>query len=130
MKKSILFIFMVLGHLSTSAQEIIWLDVNLDKTSKEKASFYKVGEKTDGEVLFYFKQRTVFRVVYFSKGKPNGKFSEFYETGELKETGFYINGLREGIWKEFYRGGKIKSKGKYSKGDKVGIWKLHFKNDR
>lgn len=130
MKQTILFLFMILGFLSASAQEIIWLDSNLEKTPQEKANFYKVGEKSDGEISIYYKKRTVFRVVDFSKGKPNGKFSEFYETGELKETGFYIYGLREGIWKEFYKGGKIKSKGKYSKGDKVGIWKVFYKNDR
>lgn len=130
MKKSILLLFVILGCLSISAQEIIWLDANLEKTSQEKASFYKVGEKSEGEISIYYKKRTVFRVIDLKKGKPNGKFSEFYETGELKETGFYVNGLRDGIWKEFYKGGKIKSKGKYTKGEKVGIWKVFYKNDR
>lgn len=120
---------MILGFLSTAAQEIVWLDGNLDKISQEKASFYKVGDKSEGEITIYSKNKTVFRIVHVKDGQLNGKFSEFYETGEMKETGFYADGLRDGNWKEFYKGGKIKSKGKYQKGDKVGIWKVFYKNE-
>ena len=110
-------------------QEIIWLDENLKETSQSKARYYKVGTKLDGEITYYFKNRNVFRKVRYKKGTISGNFFEFYDTGDLKETGKYVNGLREGAWKVYYRSGKIKQKGKYSKGDKVGIWKIYYKNE-
>ena len=130
MKHFLNFIFFLFLTSSLQSQEVVWLDANLEKTSQDKADFYRIDEKLEGEIIYYYKKRTKFRKVFYTKGKLNGLFYEYYETGKLKETGVYENGLREGIWKEFYKGGKIKSKGKYSKGDKVGIWKLHFKNDR
>ena len=132
MKHFTYFCFFCLFFLTTSlqSQEIIWLDGNFEKTSQEKADFYRIDEKLEGEIIIYYKKRTKFRKVFYSKGKLNGMFYEYYETGELKETGYYINGLREGIWKEFYKGGKIKSKGKYANDEKVGIWKVFYKNER
>ncbi|NCT08535.1 MAG: hypothetical protein GW772_00395 [Flavobacteriia bacterium] len=123
------FFFLIFLTSSLQSQDIIWLDANLEKTSQEKADFYRIDEKLDGEIILYYKKRTKFRKVFYSKGKLNGMFYEYYETGELKETGVYENGLREGIWKEYYKGGKIKSKGKYTNGEKVGIWKVFYKND-
>lgn len=114
--------------LTLSLQKIIWLDKDLKSTSASKAMYYKVGEKKDGQVTFFYKNRTVYRKVYMSKGVYNGQFQEFYKSGELKEIGMYEDGLREGNWKEFYKSGKIKKKGKYQNGEKVGIWKVFYKN--
>jgi antitoxin component YwqK of YwqJK toxin-antitoxin module len=130
MKQSFYFLILVLLSFSLQSQEVIWLDADLEKTSQDKADFYRIDEKLEGEIIFYYKKRTKFRKVFFSKGKPNGMFYEYYDTGELKETGYYTNGLREGIWKEFYKAGKIKSRGKYTNGEKVGIWKVFYKNDK
>ncbi|WP_146104922.1 toxin-antitoxin system YwqK family antitoxin [Polaribacter gangjinensis] len=132
MKYFLTFSFFCLIFLTSplQSQEIIWLDENLEKTSQEKADFYRIDEKLEGEIIYYYKKRTKFRKVFYSKGKLNGMFYEYYETGELKETGYYVNGLKEGVWKEFYKGGKIKSKGKYANDEKVGIWKMFYKNER
>ncbi|WP_445748772.1 toxin-antitoxin system YwqK family antitoxin [Polaribacter sp.] len=132
MKQIVCFLFITIGIYTNSlnAQEIIWLNSNLEETTQDKADYYRIDAKLEGEITFYYKKRTLFRKMFYSKGKPNGLFYEYYETGELKETGVYENGLREGIWKEFYKGGKIKSKGKYTKGEKVGIWKMFYKNDK
>ena len=130
MKHFLNFIFFLFLTSSLQSQEVVWLDANLEKTSQDKADFYRIDEKLEGEIIYYYKKRTKFRKVFYTKGKLNGLFYEYYETGELKETGVYENGLREGIWKEFYKGEKIKSKGKYTNGEKVGIWKVFYKNDK
>ncbi len=110
-------------------QDIIWLDENLRKTSQSQATYYKVGNKLEGEVTYYYKNRNIYRKTTYAKGKIEGRFYEYYDTGELREVGVYENGLREGNWKVFYKSGKIKQKGKYSRGEKVGIWKTYYKNE-
>ena len=131
MKKSTLFYLVILGFLFTSftTQQTIWLDQNLNETSQEKAVYYKIGNNLNGVVSYYYKNRTVFRKVFFAEGKMHGKFNEFYNSGELKEDGKYKNGSKEGNWKTYYKNGKIKSRGRYKNGEKVGIWKFFYKND-
>lgn len=131
MKKLTLIILVILGFLSISftPQETVWLDQNLKETSQNKAIYYKIGKKLEGEVSYFYKKRTIFRKVFFVDGKLEGVFSEYYNTGELMEAGKYKNGVREGNWKTYYKNGKIKEKGKYKNGDKVGVWKIFYKND-
>lgn len=130
MKPLLNFSFFLFVFLTSNlhSQEVIWLDVNLEKTSQEQAIYYRIDQKLEREVVFYYKKRTIFRKVFYNHGKLNGPFYEYYETGELKEIGEYANNEREGVWKEYYKGGKIKSKGKYSNGEKVGVWKVFYKN--
>lgn len=128
LKKILIFSLIVFLVTAFTKQETIWLDKDLNRTSQSKATYYRVGEKLEGNVTYFFKNRTVFRKVFYEKGKLVGKFMEFYNTGELRETGSYENGLREGNWKVFYKNGKIRKKGKYSNGEKVGIWKTFYKN--
>jgi antitoxin component YwqK of YwqJK toxin-antitoxin module len=130
MKASPLFIFIIISFLSFSihAQETIWLDDNLKETTQNKADYYKIGNKLDGEVSYFYKNKNIYRKVFFVDGRAEGNFSEFYNSGELKETGKQENGLRDGIWKTYYKSGKIQSRGKYKDGEKVGIWKTFYKN--
>ena len=85
-------------------------------------------EKFEGLVIYYHENEAVFQKVFYEKGKPVGKFSEFYDTGEVKRMGKYEEGKRKGVWKEFYKNGKIEKKGKYKNGEKVGVWKTFYKN--
>lgn len=128
LKKITVFCFCILILSAFTKQETIWLDKDLNRTSQTKAAYYRIGEKLDGNVTYFYKNRTVFRKVIYENGKLEGRFLEYYNTGELREIGNYENGLREGGWKEFYKNGKIRKKGKYNKGDKVGIWKTFYKN--
>jgi antitoxin component YwqK of YwqJK toxin-antitoxin module len=131
MKNFVFIITMIIGFLSTSitAQETVWLDKDLKETTFTKAVYYKIGKKLEGEVIYYFKKKSIYRKVFFVDAKLEGNFSEFYNSGELKETGKYKNGLRTGNWKEYYKTGKVKKRGRYNTGDKVGIWKVFYKND-
>jgi antitoxin component YwqK of YwqJK toxin-antitoxin module len=131
MKKSALIILIILGFLTTSftTQETVWLDKNLQKTSQEKAVYYKIGNKLEGEISYYYKNKNIYRKMFFVDKKVDGKFYEYYNTGELREAGKYKNGNREGNWKVYYKSGKIKKRGRYNNGNKVGIWKVFYKND-
>jgi antitoxin component YwqK of YwqJK toxin-antitoxin module len=131
MKKSAFLLLTTVWFLTLSStkQEIVWLDKDLEQTSKSEAVYYIVGSNLEGEVTYFFKSKTMYRKVFYVNKKQGGKFHEYYESGELKEVGKYEDGLREGNWKVYYRNGKIRQKGKYTKGDKVGVWKTFYKNN-
>jgi len=131
MKKSTFTLFLLISFLSISlsAQQTVWLNKKLHKTTQDQAVYYKIGNKLEGEVTYFYKSRTIYRKVFFVEGKMEGNFYEYYNSGELREVGKCKNGLREGNWKEYYRNGKIRKKGGYRNGKKVGVWKVFYKND-
>lgn len=100
---------------------------------KQKEGFSTIAkpnkELYHGNVKYFYENGNKFQVINYVNGKPEGSFSEFYNSEALEITGKYSNGLREGIWKTFYKNGKIKEKGKYREGEKVGVWKTFYKND-
>ena len=53
---------------------------------------------------------------HFLKEKLILKRKEFYDDGELKFEGEYLNGKRNGKGKEYYENGKLKFKGEYLNG--------------
>lgn len=60
------------------------------------------------------------------EGRRQGDWREFYETGELRSKGKYVNNRREGRWIFYYRDGKVEQEGEYVKGLADGNWKwLH-----
>ncbi|MHB0753984.1 toxin-antitoxin system YwqK family antitoxin [Polaribacter sp. M15] len=131
MRSSALILGFIVIFLTSSftVQETVWLDQNLKETTKENAVYYKVGRNLKGKVSYFYKNKTLYRKVFYVDGKLDGFFNEYYHTGELRAVGKYKEGLREGNWKEYYKTGKIFKKGRYHKGDKVGIWKVFYKND-
>ncbi|WP_405562568.1 toxin-antitoxin system YwqK family antitoxin [Polaribacter sp. Asnod6-C07] len=131
MRGSTLILGFIVIFLTSSftVQETVWLDKNLKVTSQAKAVYYKIGNKRDGSVSYFYKSKTVYRKTYFVDGKLDGKFNEYYASGNLKVDGKYKNGTKDGNWKTYYKNGKIKSKGRYKDGEKVGIWKFFYKND-
>ncbi len=53
---------------------------------------------------------------------------EFYENGQLKETGEILNNKKEGLWKEFYEEGEVKATMYYEKGLRSGDFTVFYKN--
>lgn len=52
-----------------------------------------------------------------------------YENGWMRFEGVLdMNGKRQGLWKEYYEGGELRSQGKYVNSNAVGVWKYYFPN--
>ena len=49
-------------------------------------------------------------------GERNGKVKEYWENGDLKFEGEYLNSKRHGKGKEYYNNGKLKFEGEYYNG--------------
>jgi len=57
-----------------------------------------------------------------------GKWEIFYDTGELKETGTYVNGQRNGLWKTFYKSGTLKHEITYNNGIAKGPARFYYRD--
>jgi len=65
------------------------------------------------------------------EGKRNGKWKEFYETGELKAEGTYKNSARVGDWKYYFPDKSIEVVGSYNqRGEKTGEWQWFYPNQQ
>ena len=63
-----------------------------------------------------------------AEGKRQGKWKEYYASGELRSEGEYINGKRLGDWMFYYEDGKEEQQGSYHKGKPDGDWKWTYPN--
>ena len=92
------------------------------------------------------KNNTLCVVANYRKGVLNGTWTEYYTTGERRESGTFKNGKREGNWYavypnqdtmivanytngilngtyiDFYQSKQIRSQGSYADGKRIGTW--------
>ena len=62
-------------------------------------------------------------------GKKQGDWMEYYETGELRASGRYLNSRPIGKWKYYFENKKIEITGSYTrKGEKDGEWIWYYPN--
>jgi len=82
----------------------------------------------DGLLEEFYPNGQIKKLVNFSKGRLNGEFFEFSETGEVLLSGQYIDDFKEGDWNSYYRDGSKKSEYFYTKNLLQGITKNYFPN--
>ena len=74
-------------------------------------------------------------------GKKTGKFSFYYDNGQLKEEGYYSNNLQQRKWTYYFENGQLNGTGSYKDGDgtdlgdtgiprhgRIGKWKFYHEN--
>ena len=52
----------------------------------------------------------------------------FYENGQLKKIGKYVNDKKEGEWKIYYKNGQLCRSGMYRDGSEIVSWDLYDDN--
>ncbi len=58
--------------------------------------------------------------------KRTGEWKNYFETGELRSSGKFINDRQNGEWKYFLQNGKIEQIGNFNNGVMEGEWKWYF----
>jgi antitoxin component YwqK of YwqJK toxin-antitoxin module len=87
---------------------------------------YKNGLLDGPTIVYYFpdkpgsKVQPVSSVTNYSKGKLNGEYLEYFDSGELEIKGKYLNGEKEGVWEQYHTNGKVMSQSRYKKGVRHG----------
>jgi antitoxin component YwqK of YwqJK toxin-antitoxin module len=70
--------------------------------------------RKEGEWRYYDEKRRLIRIENFTADIRDGKCSEFFETGQPKNSGYYVSGKRTGPWITWYPDGKTQTKMVYS----------------
>jgi antitoxin component YwqK of YwqJK toxin-antitoxin module len=55
-------------------------------------------------------------------GRRQKHWKFYYQTGELKEEGGYLDGRKHGNWKFYFLDGRVEQEGRYSRGKFAGTW--------
>ena len=58
----------------------------------------------------------------------HGAFVNYFESGAVRDSGYYVNGLKHDLWKEGSRDGKESAFGYYRHGVREGQWKFYNPN--
>ena len=82
----------------------------------------------DGLMEEFYTNGQIKKLVNFSRGKLNGEFFEFSESGEVLLSGQYIDDFKEGDWNSYYHDGSKKSEYFYLKNLLQGTTKNYFPN--
>ncbi|MDE6742397.1 MAG: hypothetical protein K2J95_00795 [Lachnospiraceae bacterium] len=58
----------------------------------------------------------------------DGLSTEYYRSGNIASTGFWVDGLENGHFKEYHENGQLAAEGDYADGKKIGKWSFYDKN--
>lgn len=63
------------------------------------------------------------------QGLKQGKWKEFYDSGEQMATGIYKDGKKQGEWQYYFKDGKQEQKGSFNAAGKIeGIWRWYYES--
>ena len=131
------------GVLQVNVAELVKLDVKTtyyESGKKKTSGTYKDGLaegftrkfSEEGEIIGSELFKDGYKIgegIYDARGYKQGKWKEFYITGELKAEGEYINDKKIGEWIYYHQNGKIEQRGKYDKNNKpTGDWKWYYES--
>lgn len=115
MKKIILIVLIIANQNAFCQNEIkIYYNNDCQIIMKELASHYRIGHVDTikkvftGKVVDYTMDGEIICSINYDKeGKKNGEYLEYYDNGNLKIKGNYLNNSKSGSWTYYYSNGKI-----------------------
>jgi antitoxin component YwqK of YwqJK toxin-antitoxin module len=103
---------------STLNGQPIGLQIHYDSTGKiEKAIVFENGQKASEGLVD-------------QNNLKQGKWVEYYLTGEIKAEGEYENNQKIKVWSYYFINGKLEQQGSYVKGKPNASWKWFFENGK
>ncbi len=89
------------------------------------SALFAQNTEQSGEYITYHDNGSKNAVFNMKKGVANGNVQFFYENGNKKEEGQFIEGNRNGKWIKWDESSnKIISEAHYNNGKKDGVWKI------
>lgn len=84
----------------------------------------------DGAHILYFPGNKKSEELIFINNIANGNYIDWYDNGNMKDSGNFINGYKEGLWKSWYSNGLIESAGDYKTNKADGEWNWYRENGK
>ena len=60
--------------------------------------------------------------------KEDGKYTNYFESGKIKEEGFITNGKKDGKYTSYFENGQIQHEMNFKDGNIIGKWTSYFEN--
>ena len=67
-------------------------------------------------------------IAQFVHGVLDGPYEQYYNNGQLRQSGVYKNGKKNGRWISYHKNGQLHSEGKYKNGKWEGQWVDFYEN--
>ncbi|MCB0402675.1 MAG: hypothetical protein KDD41_11365, partial [Flavobacteriales bacterium] len=137
--KNVLAIFLILtafpGLLFSQDTISRYYDKDWNKITNKNAAVY-YGKSFKNNDLgwttrdYYISGKLQMEGTFKSKKNKtkHGHFTYYYENGQLKSEGDFVNNKHEGEWHYYYEHGQLKSKGSYRDGNYEGPWQYFFED--
>lgn len=124
--------FSIFWLANTFAQNVVWQKKWYDVEKKRLKEEYQVlaNKKNilNGFYNAYFQNGNRKVEGLYVNNLPEGVWKYFYENGKMKSSGFYKNGVSDSKWTYFYESGLPKMKGKLVNDKKDSLWTFYYEN--
>lgn len=128
----------MLFSISSFSQSTVWFDASFNKTSAEKATYYRPApqqKRSNFLIVDYYKNGKKFRE---GKGKSpqlnnesfQGVVTYYYPDEIIFKKVTFKRGVMNGAYFEYYKTGELKESGRYEKGKRDGSWKFYNKSGK
>ncbi len=97
--------------------------IKFEVVEKKDGSFLK-----DGDYKVWFENGQIKVSGQYVDNKENENWVWYYNTGKICKEGTYKNGLKEGIWKDYEENGQITSQFTFASGELNGLQKTWYPN--
>ena len=86
-----------------------------------------ISNKRDSVWLYYsYYTKSISNRVEYNEGKRNGKEQSYYPNGNVAEEIVWKNDLKEGSWKRFFDNGQLKTTGTYINDKLDGLYATYY----
>lgn len=128
---SLLIAYATHSQIDTLNQSMVSMKNTIEKPHKVGSVYYKKGESQPYSGVLYgkYKNGKYLSIQEYKNGVGNGKWINYYESGNIKEIGHYNDNRVEGPISQYHPNGVLKAKGTYAHWrKKVGTWTYYNEN--
>lgn len=86
--------------------------------------------KEHGKWTYWYENGEIQLICFYSDGLPDSLWQWFDESGNLLRIGNYKKGIEHGVWINYYKNGIVSDSGSYYESRMNGEWKYRFENGK
>ena len=100
------------------------------KVTEGRDRFYYLDGKPEGKWLEFYKSGNLKSIINWKNGKLTGKYIVYDKNGKKSTEAIYKDGKENGKYFLYYSNGNIRTKGEYENGKPIGVWEYFDKDGK